>query len=63
MSTFRVTITRPSPSIDSPLPPDQFFSPTVESARAELKKWATNGHHGKYKVVEVVEVEREEGEC
>lgn len=58
MPPYRVTITDPSQER-----PDQFFSPTLENAKVELKKWAEKGHHGKYKITETVEKVVEEGEC
>jgi len=61
MFTFRTLIT-PTP-IQPDKPPDQFFSLTVEGARAELKKWVAKGHHGRYRIMETVEVVVEEGEC
>lgn len=58
MSQFRVTITNPTQD-----KPDQFYGPTEERVKSELKKWAEAGHHGKYKIVEVVERVVDEGEC
>ncbi len=63
MPQFRITITRPNVSVESPMPPSQFFSPTIDGAKAELKKWADKGHHGRYKITETVERVVEEGEC
>ena len=60
MSNFRILIT---PINQPDKVPDQFFSPTVEGAKAELKKWADKGHHGRYKITETVERVVEEGEC
>lgn len=64
MSNFRVLITPKQPTTqDYILAPDQFFSPTLEGAQAELKKWMEKGHHGRYKITEQVEKVVEEGEC
>lgn len=56
---FRIIITTPT----DPNKPIQLFSPNLDSAKKELKKWADKGNHGRYRILEKVEKVVEEGEC
>lgn len=62
MPNFRTTITPTTPT-DPNKPTVQLFSPTLERAKVELEEWKKKLGPGKYRIVEVMEVVREEGEC
>ena len=60
MPKFRVTIIPTTNTEDRPI---QFFSPTLDRAKAELKRWVEKLGPGRYRIEERVDTVVEEGEC